>query len=386
MPDIRNFLFVTVFVAILIVSGAWTLFSEDHKQSLVENRNLAQMPNANLKNLMNGKYAADLESYLSDQFFGREYWLQYLFELQAAAYFSDISGVVKGKENYLLEIRMYNQTVLSNINHNVKMMTKLAEIVGLDRLYVAVAPRQTQANQDRLPFYAVNNADEYTDLYLGKLPADISKIDLRSVIYNNIHADDLYFRTDHHWNINGTYLAYEEILNVIRKSFPQIPGPYTKADYTVSVGTNQFYGSLARRTRNVYDVPPDRIELWYPKNYENTIITVGGKEHPEYFNLEILNGPKYAGKYGAFLGANAMETVYTVPQNEGLPNLLLIGDSYIFSFASLISQHFHKTHLIYLRNSDTLNIGKIVKDRNISIVLILTNSQFVIGEKFNQIK
>lgn len=378
MP-IRNLLFVTIFIAILFVSGAWTLFSEDHNRSDVENRNLAQMPNAKLQNLLNGKYAKDFEDYLKDQFFAREFWLQYLFELQAAVKFSDIGGVVKGKDNYLLETRMYNNTNVSNINKNIEKIHQLAGIIGADRLYVAVAPRQTQANQDKLPFYVMNNADEYMDIFLSKISADITKIDLRNYMKNR--QNDLYFRTDHHWNINGAYLAYREILNIIRKTYPQISRPFEKTDYTIQLGTEKFYGSLARRSRDIYGVPPDRIELWYPKNHENTIIEVEGKKHEGYFDLKILNRSKYINKYFTFLGASGKETVYTVPQNDNMPNVLIIGDSYALPFTSLISQHFYRTHLIYLRNVSNLDVSRMIENNDISIMLMIAHSDYVIRER-----
>ena len=342
------------------------------------------MPNANLKNLLNGKYAKDFENYFRDQFFAREFWLQYLFELQAELKFSDVKGIVKGKDDYLLETVIFSKKNLSNIDYNVEKINELAEIVDPHPLYVAVAPRQTHANQDKFPFYIKNYADEYTDLFFSKLPADITAVDLRNVIYENNKTNDLYYKTDHHWNIEGTYLAYKEILSIIQQTYPYIPAPYEKSDYTIVLGTDQFYGSLARRSRNVFDVRPDRIELWYPKNYEDTIITLGGKIHEGYFDLKILNGPKYANKYTTYLGASVGETVYTVQKNEGLPNILILGDSYALSFATLISQHFYHTHLLYLRNLGNINISKIIKENDISITLVLTNSNFVIGEKFNK--
>jgi len=383
----RNLLFVSIFITILFVSGAWTLLSEDHKRSVIENRTLAQMPNTNLQNLLNGKYAKDFENYLKDQFFAREFWLQYLFKLQAGLGFSDIKGIVKGKDDYLLETLVYSDKNISNINHNVKKLEQLKRIIGSDRLYIAVAPRQTQANQDKLPLYVENNADEYTDLFFSKLSADIKKIDLRDVIYKKNKENDLYFKTDHHWNMHGTYLAYKEILSFIRRTHPEVPVPYEKSDYTIKLGSDEFYGSLARRSRNVFDVPPDRIELWYPKNHENTLITVGGKKSDTYFNNKILKGTKYENKYNAYWGAGSSETVYTVPQNNELPNILIIGDSYSLSFTSLISQHFFHTHLLYLRNANSsINISKIIEDNKISMVLVLVNSNFVINEKFNNFK
>ena len=75
---------------------------------------------------------------------------------------------------------------------------------------------------------------------------DIDFIDLRFLLLNEKkHAADLlYYRTDTHWNDLGAFLAYEEIITRLRRTYPKIK-QLSRDDFIVRSEENRGTGDLA---------------------------------------------------------------------------------------------------------------------------------------------
>ena len=60
------------FLAVFLVAGA---VSPDQSFSQLENRNLQQLPAPTVETVLSGKFMADFETYTTDQFPGRDAWV-----------------------------------------------------------------------------------------------------------------------------------------------------------------------------------------------------------------------------------------------------------------------------------------------------------------------
>ena len=64
---ISQFIMVSIFIIFIMGFCVWTFFTKDRQFSEMENRNLAQFPEFSWKQLKDGKFTQELESYMSDQ-------------------------------------------------------------------------------------------------------------------------------------------------------------------------------------------------------------------------------------------------------------------------------------------------------------------------------
>ena len=64
---ISQIIMVSIFIIFIMGFCVWTFFTKDREFSEMENRNLAQFPEFSWKQLKDGKFTQELESYMSDQ-------------------------------------------------------------------------------------------------------------------------------------------------------------------------------------------------------------------------------------------------------------------------------------------------------------------------------
>ena len=66
---------LALFLVVLYIGFLFTIGHAPHKVSEKENRTLAQMPDFSVSSLMDGTYISGVESYYSDQFADRDFFL-----------------------------------------------------------------------------------------------------------------------------------------------------------------------------------------------------------------------------------------------------------------------------------------------------------------------
>lgn len=92
-----------VFCVMLFGGTVVSFVLPDREFSDVENRELAKKPKITAKRILSGEYQKEYDTYLSDQFFSRDKWVDLAVREQIALGKKDFNGVYLGKNNYLLE-------------------------------------------------------------------------------------------------------------------------------------------------------------------------------------------------------------------------------------------------------------------------------------------
>jgi len=92
-----------VFCVMLFGGTVVSFVLPDREFSDVENRELAKKPKITAKRILSGEYQKEYDTYLSDQFFFRDKWVDLAVREQIALGKKDFNGVYLGKNNYLLE-------------------------------------------------------------------------------------------------------------------------------------------------------------------------------------------------------------------------------------------------------------------------------------------
>ena len=150
----------------------------------------------------------------------------------------------------------------------------------------------------------------------GKTPV----IDLRPDLIEASKTEDVFYKTDTHWNPNGAYIAYTKILSVLSQYYPDIK-PYPLSDYQV-VSTG-----LSNR-----DMP---LIMGVP----------GIKEEGQILEPNFFDG--IYTKVISPSSANSLIERFLSNQDQNLPSALIYRDSFFSDVLPLLESHFSRTISIW---------------------------------------
>ena len=199
------------------------------------------------------------------------------------------------------------------------------------KYYVVIAPTKASVYPEFLPLSKRKSVEKtLTDQIVSLLDTvtGITVIDLRTDLKKaKIRDIRMYHKSDNHWNEYGSYVAYEAIMNSLSVDFPNlIPMPISK----FNIKTVEAEGMGLTNMMGIYDgVYEDKIMC------EPTFKRKSKKG--EKYNYPVVHGFPYTSQY---------EIVYTV-NNNNLPNMLMIRDSFGAPLIPFLSEHFNKSVFIF---------------------------------------
>ncbi len=186
-----------------------------------------------------------------------------------------------------------------------------------------------------------------------------------------------FYKTDHHWNEEGSYIGYKEVLELLKKS--DKPEKYGKK---VNI-SKTFSGSKAVGEAAGYAEEFNAYEY----DFEEMKISVYGNDAEDYGNYEkYIKGTDEAVNYAAFYGDDTGELIFeTGKENE--ENLLIIGDSFDNAILKLLASHFNKTCSVDLRYyepvmGEKFRFSEYVKKHEIDKVLFIGCIEYIITDDF----
>jgi hypothetical protein len=183
------------------------------------------------------------------------------------------------------------------------------------------------------------------------------------------------FRSDHHWNIYGAYEGYRQIIEMIYADSPEIGKP---VDYEIlKVPGIKWYGSLGS---SVGQTDPGYLDDFYILDLSDLPKYRGNSYDINALQKSFMNGEynKHGKNFDYYVTYNQPQERYVFPDNNTGRNLLLLGDSYSWSIATIIAAHFDKTYCHikpWMVPADvTYDYRKLISENNITDVLILLYS------------
>ena len=148
---------------------------------------------------------------------------------------------------------------------------------------------------------------------------------------------DLYYRSDSHWNLFGTYFAYKAVIDYIRKDFPQIPPP---------VPLQEIKWDSAWK---------DDADLALLISLKGTIERLEYlPHHPQIKSLPSLPPPEYY----EYISPEAM--ILLQGDNVNLPRMVMNRDSYSNYLMPYFSSHFSRQLYLW---TPLFNPGIIEKEK-----------------------
>ena len=283
---------------------------------------------------------------------------------------SDNEYIFYNKENdfYYLENQYSKDELDKRLDMQVAMFNKLANLDIDMYLYFPTRYELTKLKD--------NNLNSYVDIFKDKLS---SKIKVANMDITSLEQYKNYFyKTDHHWNMNGALAGYYDIMDILGK----VPVDNLEV---VNKRERKFYGSMAKSVLNnkTYDYI---LDVDKKLDYD---VLVNGKQASEVFKprqIRLDRDYLYYDYYVQYFNGQYGEICYDYHKDKE-ENLLILSDSYAWQIDYLIASSFNKTYVVNLRydkwKKGDLNLEEYMKERNIKKVLFLYEGGSMMFDQYN---
>ncbi len=363
----KNKIFFIIFMIIWV--GLIILNFVVPKQSFSEqeNRYLASIPQFNMEELVNGKYAEALNNYINDHFIERNFWLKFNSFVQLLTGKTENNGVYIGKDDYLFEKFNYGKSEQQNIEKIATSINNFSTKVEIP-IYFLLVPNSIYINQDKLPenLEVYDQSKIIKDFY-NEIDNNITTINTIDILKEN-KDKQLYYRTDHHMTSYGAYLLYLKYCEVAKLKSTSL------SNFEKEVVSTEFLGTFDSKAQ-VFNQKKDEIEVYKSKINQNVEGNYDGVIYNSIFNEEYLTKKD---KYSYFLNGNSAKAVIKTKVNNG-KKLLIIKDSYAHIFSQFICENYEEIHFIDPRYYK-LPMSEYIKENNITEVLFLYNVSNIVTD------
>jgi hypothetical protein len=190
---------------------------------------------------------------------------------------------------------------------------------------------------------------------------------------------DHFYKTDHHWNYEGSYLGYQTAAALLQVPAEDLLSPLEEITLPY-----RFLGSKASTAGT--DVLSDTFTA-FRFEYPAMTITVEGTQVEDYGQQETyFAGTPETISYASFYGDDLGEIIFHQEDFQG-ENLLVIGESYDNAILKLLASHFANTYSIDLRHyqrtmGKPFSFSQYVEEHNIQKVLLIGNIDYYLMEEF----
>jgi alginate O-acetyltransferase complex protein AlgJ len=363
--DLLDLFFLSAFLMIICMGILLPILRVKDLPSF-ENRQLAKLPS-----LKSSKSVLELphqfNHYIEDHFILRNQFIHILYIVRLNYLRENVfPSVVVGEKRWLYytdegamedyqRTRSFTEDQMAQIWQNLESLHRQLELDGIT-LVIAIAPNKETIYPDfvpkNIPRLGEKSRLDQLVSYLHNR-GESWLLDLRSSLMAAKANDQVYFRTDTHWNSLGAYVAYYQIMqqcltNIrVREKFPELQ-PKFRSEFRVL--PSQWDGDLANFL-TMRGIIVEQTHLLVP-------------------NFETRS------KIVARVNPNSLEMTREIPDSI-LPRAILFHDSFGLHVIPFLAEHFsHLTNRWAPYNEarpvPLINQGIIETDRPDIVILIIT--------------
>lgn len=376
---IINILFFTVFILISF-AGFLKPFMDPKDINYAENRMAYQIPSFTMSSFLDKTFQDQYENALADQIplSSEMKRIEKTIELLAKFTFFKLNpntfhniGGLLYKDEYFVYFPREFSNVQEQLDRKIQNLNEVKEKLP---------------NVDISLYYIEKDTDIHfeTGEKLGAYEYIADKVNqqfhTKKFAINNFDEFKQYFyKTDHHWNAQGSYKAYQEIVEWMGLGEPIVPKEEVCLQATMSgskvagIGGNFLFQEQL---------------CAYPFDFKEHDIYVNGQKvesygnYRQYFENKVTEG-SYADFYGDDYGLLSFD--YHQDEKE---NLLIIGESYDNAINELLASHFNRTYNIDLRNYEremgkAFDLYAFVEEHQIDRILLIGNIDYYVMEEFD---
>ncbi len=325
-----------VFVMCMIIFFLLNLIVSDKEMSEEENRMLAGMPKLSWSSLVSGDFMTKYETYLADQFAGRNFWRSIKVGLSSLGGSKQEEDILIGKDDYLMEeiVSPDQDTLMENLEA-IRQFAKRSRDI---QTYMLLVPNAANIMRDRLPAFAtVSDQSRMFAQVKRELGEDVEWLDAAEALKKHA-GEQIYYKTDHHWTSLGAFYTFSQVAEQM-----QIKTDVSSGFVSYPISTT-FNGMLAAKSGCRMDVRED-IYMYVPRDTDNDVVVNYVDEQRKTASLYDSSKLRTRDQYAVFLGENtSVVDIKTV--SESKRRLLLIKDSYANSFVPFLTPYFREIVLV----------------------------------------
>lgn len=361
-----------IFMVLLLGLAGKEALSHQRTYSPVEKRELQTRPEISITKVLDGRFQKKYESYLRDQFPGRDHWVSFQIDMELFMGKNEIHNVYIGKNHYLLEHYTEKEFDPQQISKNLQALEKFVGKAKQNAdVHVMMVPTKSWVLREKLPAFAPHYKEQkFYDALQQKLEKEDVLISVEPVL--DAHKEEeIYYRTDHHWTTLGAWYAYEQYTKAVGGDLQRAQGK--KKFRCIS---KEFYGTTYAKIN--YARQADKIEIYEPADKLRVVYNMGEKKTKTLYDFSFL---KTADQYSVFTGGNQAVLEITGGIKNG-KTLLLIKDSFANSILPFLAEDYEKLVVVDLRQ---LNVSgdRLLEMFSPTDILILYNSaQFAQDKEF----
>ena len=324
------------FVMCMIIFFLLNLIVSDKEMSEEENRMLAGSPRLSWSSLVSGDFMTKYETYLADQFAGRNFWRSIKVGLSGLGGSRQEEDILIGKDDYLMEeiVSPDQDTLMENLEAIRQFANQSRDV----QMYMLLVPNAANIMRDRLPAFAtVSDQSRMFAQVKRELGEEVEWLDAAEALKKHA-GEKIYYKTDHHWTSLGAFYTFSQVAEQM-----QIKTDVSSGFVSYPISTT-FNGMLAAKSGCRMDVRED-IYMYVPRDTDNDVVVNYVDEQRKTASLYDSSKLKTRDQYAVFLGENtSVVDIKTV--SESKRRLLLIKDSYANSFVPFLTPYFREIVLV----------------------------------------
>ena len=322
-----------------------------------ERRALAQLPDLGIKEILNGSFMKNFETYTQDQFPLRDSF-RTVKSFAALNIFNlkDTNGLFT-EDGYVAKTEYpLSEDMLKNAAEKFDFI-KEKFLSEEDSTYLCIVPEKNYYMDSHLYL----DLDELSDFMAENTPW-LEQIDIRDAL-----TLDNYYRTDSHWK--------QETIIPVAKSLAEKLGISITDDYTVNTLERPFTGVYAEQIALPFEA--DTIKYLTNEVLENVTVTSYDTGMPVQTSVYDMEGAMGKDAYDIYLGGADPLIVIENPNASSDRELILFRDSFSSSLTPLLVEGYAKITMVDIRYVQSAFLGSLVDFEGAQDVLFIYSASML---------
>ncbi len=321
-----------VLLALCMVCGAVaTAVTEKQDFSELENRALTARLTFTWQDIRDGRFIERTEQYLAEQWAGRRVLLSIRSLTELSFGRRENNGVVWTGRYGLIASGTHLRADAAEQNANAMQAFVLKKEKNGESVSIMIAPMKADIAGVMCGGEALR--EDVWKIVNNKLKG----ADRLTKVLENATADgeEIFYRTDHHWNVRGAHIAYAEICNQLALT------PYPVTAFEVQTIRDDFRGSLYSKSGMLW-LGGETLTLWRYEGDGGYSVTLSDGEELMIGHYDMSFSAKkdgYSIWYGGNHGYMKIVEKYQTQREE----LVVIKDSFANSVLPFLALHYDLT-------------------------------------------
>ncbi len=398
---VRYIISIIIFLFLIVLGCAVSVFDKDAVFSESEKRMLATMPEVSFARIKDASFMKDFETYYNDTFPLRDSLMEisktfkgmlypdiFVSDNDSVKFTVSTSGSAAEEENseniqglLFCEGRLMHVFARDDAKSQryADAVNRLYEECGQPDTYVILPPPAYTLYSPEKDRTEANDFSAALSSFESMLQGPVL-VNCNDEFMEN-KDQYIYFRSDHHWTARGAYIAANKYAHVAEGEFLAPISEYRRGVLSGFLGS--LYDSIATEpAAKKLEENKDDVEFFYPmNNAEINSYSSADLSDPEERLAIYDNYDKDKNLYNVFFGGDIPIGYIKSDINNG-KSVLLVRDSYGHAFLEYLIDLYEDIYVIeprYFNETNSFSLGQFFREKEIDNLLFLNYSCFAVG-------